>query len=423
MKTTKTGWMMAAALAALVAAAVPAWAVSFAERDVAKKAVGEAQAELAGAEILRGKAITLLPVHGDEEGYLEELLLHSMVKSGLTAVIPNDERDARFRRILKEIRWDEEQMRLETVDPETIDELGHLLSTQVLLEGRLMKSRLPVMRDRKGRPVGWAGADGAGAVEMELHLFAYEIRTKRYVWSMVAAAKEEPAGPDGGPEERGPSFRWFVDETAVPLNAGVKVENRGGAGRVADELETWIAGRLADLGYRLETGKDDDLTLTLEVESEVYDRTGEYETHRGELKATLEARGTESRLLGTQGFNAKGKPGEGAAGARNLAYDLEEQLGAWLKRTLDPDALGFAAVRMDFMLASPVETGGDYEALEAIRKAIAEMDGVRWVELAAQDNGAGMVSYKVLYDTAAYPGGLANALFAEHAELLDKYLD
>jgi hypothetical protein len=414
---------MAAALAALLAAAGTARAVSFAERDTAKTAVGEAQERLAGAETLRGKAVTLLPVHGDEEGYLSELLLHAIVQSGLTAVIPNDERDARFRRILKEIRWDEEQTRLETVDPATIDELGHLLSTQVLLEGRLMKSRLPVAVDRKGRPIGWAGADGAGAVEMELHLFAYEIRTKRYVWSAVVTAKEEAPKPIEGGEaaEAEPSFRWSFEEAAVPLNVGIRMDADEGAEAEADLVETYARGRLADEGYRVASGKDDDLTLTLGTTCEEFDRTGNYRVYEGTLTARLEARGGEARELGSASFSARGARGLGEVQAhRNLADDMEAQLAGWLRRTLNPEAIGIAAVRLDLALAGPIELAEDFKTIEAIQKGLTELEGVRSARVVGQDNQAGTLEYLVVYEPARTPTGVWNALFSAHPELLDQ---
>ncbi len=423
MNTIKNGWMAAALVALAAVAAVPARAFTHAERGVARTVAEEAKSRMDGAAGLGGRAVTLLPVHGDTDAYLESLLLDAGVQAGLKMVVANDTSDARFKRILREIRWDEDQKRLETVDPETIDELGHLLSTQVLLEGRLATSRRPVKKSRSGRAVGPAGEDGEGLVEMELQLFAYEIATKRYVWSANVSAAEAPEetgepGAKRGVSDSGP----YALEEPCPLNVGIQVTAAEGAERVADELETWLRGRLADQGYRVDTGKDDDLVLEAEVEAARYDRTGEWETWKGAMKVSAGLCGAGERLLGTANFPAKGKPGVEIAGQRNLAYEMEAQLAPWLKRTLDPDAVPCEAIRLELELADAIEISSDYKLLEKIRTAISGMDGVRSVRLAGQDNAAGKVAYKVVYDPEAYPGGFANALFAAHPELLDKYL-
>ena len=40
----------------------------------------------------------------------------------------------------------------------------------------------------------------------------------------------------------------------------------------------------------------------------------------------------------------------------------------------------------------------------------------------AQDNRAGTVSYKVVYEKSRLPLGVWNSLLAKHPEILDKYL-
>ena len=423
MKTTKTAWM-AVALAALATAA--AWGADPGERAAARALTDAVRSRMAGAAALQGKALTLLPVRGAEEGYLDALLLDAMVQSGLTAVIPNDERDARFRRILREIKWDEEQTRLETVNPETIDELGHLLSTQVLLEGRVLKGRLPARKDRRGRTEGWAGADGEGAVELELHLFAYEIRTKRYSWSAVVTASEPAPGPGPGAEPGSepkfePSIHWSLEEALVPLNVGVSVTAAEGSETEADLMDTFARGHLADQGYRVGSGKNDDLKLTIETTSELFDKKWDsYLVYQGTLKATLAACGGDARELGSASFAARGARGLGEAQAhRNLADDMGAQLGGWLKRTLNPEAVDIAAARLTMTLAFPIELAEDYKAIDDIQKALAGLDGVRSARVESQDNRKGVVEYLVVYERSKSPTGVWNALWAAHPELLE----
>lgn len=426
MMTNKSGWM-AAALVALVAVSA-ARGVTPGERATARVVTEAVKARMAGAEALQGKALTLLPVRGDTDGYLDSLLLDAMVQAGLTTVIPNDERDVRFKRILKEIAWDEQQTRLATIDPSTIDELGHLLSTQVLLEGRLMKNRLPVVPDKRGRPTGWAGADGQGAVEMELHLFAYEILTKRYVWTAVITAVEPPPyvpdgqpGPHGQGNARESSIGWSLEEALVPLNVGVKVTAGKGSDMEADLVDTYARGRLADQGYRVSSGKPDDLTLSLETSCELFDQKwNQYLVYQGTLKATLAVTGSDARELGSASFAARGARGLGEAQAhRNLADDMDAQLGGWLKRTLNPEAVDTAAVRLKLALAGPIETKEDFKAIEDIQKGLAGLPGVRSARVEAQDNARGTLEFLVVFERSQSPAGVWNELWATHPKLLD----
>lgn len=422
MKTKRNGWM-AAGLAALVAvAATQALGFTRGERQTARIAADEARGRLAGAAALAGKAVTLLPVHGDEDAYFETALLDAAIQAGVNMVVANDTQDARFKRILKEIRWDEEQKRLETVDPSTIDELGRLLSTQVLLEGRLSKGRLPVPADRKGRAVGFPGADGQGRVELEVQLLAYEIATKRYVWSAILTVLEpeppQPANPDrqGGPA---PFDQGHVAEVQIPLNVGVKVVAEKGAEMEADLLETWAHGRLADLGYRPGSGEKDDLVLTLRAGCEEFDRTGNYVVYDGSVKAVLAVKAGTPRELGATSIPARGKRGLGETQAhRNLAEEMEGQLGPWLKRELDADMVDFAAVRVRLVLADPIEMAGDFKAIDRFQKAFMDLDGVRSARLESQDNAAGVLEFDVAYERSKLPTGVVNALFAAHPELL-----
>lgn len=434
MTKNKNGWM-AAALAALVAVSAARGAepgdqaasqgVPPGERAAARVAAEAVKARMGGAEALQGKALTLLPVRGDSDGYLDSLLLDAMVQAGLTTVIPNDERDVRFKRILKEIAWDEEQTRLATVDPSTIDELGHLLSTQVLLEGRLMKNQLPAGRDRRGRPTGWAGADGQGAMEMELHLFAYEILTKRYVWTAVVTAVEPPPpGPVGQDEQANdeePPFIWSFEEVVVPLNVKVEVTAGKGSELEADLVDTFARGRLADQGYRVASGKPEDLALSLETSCELFDQKwNQYLVYQGTLKATLAVKGGDARELGSASFAARGARGLGEAQAhRNLADDMDAQLGGWMKRTLNPEAVDIAAVRLKLALAAPIELKEDFKAIQDIQKALAGLPGVRSARLEAQDNARGTLEFLVVFERSKSPTGVWNELWATHPKLLD----
>lgn len=391
MNKAKAYWMAAAAALFVGAAAHGQTEEMQAKfRTALLEEFGEdARTALAEAPIPADIPTAILPIHGDDDGWLAGPLKIALTDAGKNCVEGRD--DPMWGVIMNELTW--EKRKEPYLDAETCEAFGRLQAAKVLISGTVSLIALDERR--------WRGV-------VELH--ATELATKRHLWGKVFVYPKPKANSTPLPVE-----------TASPLNVGVTmkiVKPVEGAERVADEVETWIQGRLADLGYRLETGKADDLTLSLDVEAIQYDVTGEWETWTGELKAKLATKGAEAHLLGAASFPAKGKAGVGPNGARNLGYEMEVQLGEWLKRTLDPYALGFSAARVSFTMAG-LETGKDYVALETLRQLIEELPGVRSVELASQDIAAGTVSYRVVYETKALPGGVLNALWASCPQMLD----
>ena len=204
------------AAVALLALGASAAAFDATERDIVRKAVSAARERLRTASALDGKAVTLLPVKGDDDsGFAGQLLMTALVEAGKTCVISNDEKnDERFKRILQEIKWDERQTTLKSIDPATADELGRLKSTQILLEARFDIVR----RGRKQRPVA------------ELGLLAYSVATKQFVWAADVAAD---AGGRKWPDpsavsvkvRRGLRLRWVL-RCAMPWRPGATASMR-----------------------------------------------------------------------------------------------------------------------------------------------------------------------------------------------------
>lgn len=392
MNKAKAYWLAAAAALLAGAAAygqTPEMQAKF-RTALLEQFGADAKAALSEAPIPADIPVAILPIHGDDDAWLAGQMKIALTEAGKNCV--EGRGDPMWDVIINELTW--EKRKEPYLDAATCEAFGRLQAAKVLVSGTV---RLTALGDRS-----WRG-------EVELH--ATELATKRHLWGklFVYPVRREPA-PMPTPVE-----------AASQLNVGVEVESVHGMERVADDVETWLLGRLVDLGYRVETGKGDDLSLSLEVEGNLYDRTGEWETYKGELKAKLESRGAEARLLGKANFPARGKPGIVPNGERNLAYDMEAQLAPWLKRVLDPGALGFVSVRLVFTLANPLETGADFAMMETLRKTIEGMPGVRSVKLAGQDNDAGTVAYRVVYETEGYPGGFLNMLYAAHPELLDQY--
>lgn len=394
MNKAKTYWLAAAAAIFVGAAAhgqTPEMQAKF-RTELLERFGADARAALSEAPIPAEIPTAILPIHGDDDGWLAGQMKIALTEAGKNCVEGRD--DPMWDIIISEMTW--EKRKEPYLDAATCEAFGRLQAAKVLISGTM---RLTAMGERR-----WRG-------EVELH--ATELATKKHLWGKLFVYPVKPH----------PAVLQPPVEVACPLNVGVAVEAESGMERVADDVETWVLGRLVDLGYRVETGKGDDLSLSLEVEGSLYDQTGEWKTYKGELKAKLELKGAEARLLGKANFPARGEPGIVPNGERNLAYDMETQLGTWLKRVLDSDVLGFVSSRLAFTLANPLEGGKDFTRLETLRKTIEGMPGVRSVKLAGQDNDAGTVSYRVVYESEGYPGGFVNMLYAAHPELLDQYLE
>ena len=277
-------------------------------KSAVRKSAAEVEAKLKSAPALDAKAITLLPVKGDEDGYCERLLIGAFVNAGKTCVVSNDEKkDERFARILKEIAWDARQTTLKSIDPKTVDELGRLKSTQILVEARLDLSR----RGRKQTPVA------------ELDLLAYEIVTKQFIWT--AHVSVDPAGR-----------AWPAPSD---YNVTVAFEGQKEAAGISSLAATVVRDAIAGYGYRVNAEGKADLALTAAFTRETFDKSGGYLVLKGGVKARL-ASCSGDGILYERTFTAKGRRGLGEEeAARNLAEALEAQLLKWLDETLAPRVL------------------------------------------------------------------------------------
>ncbi len=286
-----------------------------AEKSAIRKSVSAAEAKLKTAAVLDGKAITLLPVKGDSDEYCERLVIGALVNAGKTCVVSNDEKaDERFKRILKEIAWDERQTTLKSIDPRTADELGHLKSTQILLEARLDVVR----RGRKRMAVA------------ELDLLAYAIKTKQYVWTAHVAV-------DG-------TGRVWPDP--ADFNVKIDFKGRNDATGVAAIAESVARNAVAGYGYRVNAEGKGDLALSATFVRETFDQSGGYLVYNGSANVRL-ASATGDGVLYEKTFTAKGARGLGAAAAeRNLADAIDLQIVKWLDETIAPRA--FFARHPDF---------------------------------------------------------------------------
>lgn len=363
-------------------------------RKAVRGAVEAAKAELEKAPIAENAPVAILPIHGDDDGRVAELLKIALTDAGKTCV--QTEGDPMWDEVLKTLEWHERKM--DVLDPATVDLISRktLNAAKVLLTGTVEP-----LESRRGRPLA------------ELRLHATEVATARHIWGKVLISR--PWEPESGPQQT-----WMEVETQVPLRVKVETTAQAGASMEADLIDTWARGRLADLGCQVSTGKAEDLRLALDIQSELFDRTGNNLVYNGTLKATLAVAGTEARELGARSFAVQGTRGFGEMEARrNLADALEGPLGDWLKSRVTEDAVDIVSARAELEFAEPIETKEDHEVIVNIQKALSELPGVRRAVIEKQDNRAGRVTFSVTYERAALPAGVWNPLWAEHPEWLD----
>ena len=407
------------ALAALAAAPAPADRAPAAFGSLEKQALRSAAAEVAAAlrktDGLSGKAVTLMPVRGDRDGYAERLLVGALVNAGMTVVVPNDENDPRFRKILQEIKWDGRQVRLGSIDPATVDELGRLRSTQVFVEAAVDLKR---------------SAPGENpSAEAELDVLAYAIATKSYVGAANKVCKaEKPVAPPPPP----PPKAWT--ETAavckiVPARVKISTKVRDSESfPLADRIDTAVRGALSKAGCLVDIGAEArdavvlaDAVVVLEVSRTVYDKSGEYEVHEGKVDVSvIKTASGGAALAGKTSVEERGARKLGPAAAdRDLAGKLEGPVVAWLKKTVETDAPGTRAVELELRLAKPISTAADMAVVDRFLQPFSLLDGVRFHRLAMRDDAGGRLRFFVVYDDGKFPGGFAPAYFAAAPELGD----
>lgn len=378
------------------ALAMVAQAFDAAEKTAIRQTMQQVEAQLKNAVAINGKPVLLLPVRGDDGAFAEELLLGALIRTGKTPVVSNDEQtDARFKAILKKIRWDERMTTLKAVDPATVDQLGQLKSAQIFLE-----AKLDIDRSAR-RPAA------------TLSLLAYAVATKQYVWSADVTPVLQPV--------EGALPKAFVRPAKAPLH--VAVVSTGSAATVAAQMATQVRSYVMKNALGVVDAKTTpDVTVTLETASSEFDRTGNWYVLEGTTKLGAKVAGGDARQLAETELTVRGTRALGLPAAqRALVSALFKQTAPWLKETLSGEVLGIESVAFALERGEAVETAADVATAEAVRKALAAMEGVRRAEITEQDNAKGFFAYRVVYEKSRYAGGFLNAAFMRHADLFKPF--
>ena len=361
------------------------------EKDALRVVAKAVEDGLRGVKELDGKAMTILPIKGDQDSYFERLMIGAFVKAGKTCVIGNDERkDARFKRILEEIKWDEMQTTLKSVDPATIDALGKLKSTQMFIECSLEI----VKKDSK-------------QTLAELNILAYAIETKQYVWSAnVYDGKFAPV----------PTISSSAASLAEASQVRVSVRDGGGEARVvAGEALRSVRNALADEGYVVDGREPADVEVAVSATRSTFDKSGSYLVYEGELRLQTKIKGTKPRFMAEKVVRGRGKRGLGEEAAeRNLADKLAADAGAWARSSFSRESLGIKVVMVTLRMDEGVKSAKDLALQAAFCKAAEAEKGVRSVQVVRQNDSDGTFTFRVVFDEAQFSDGFLNTLMAKN---------
>lgn len=387
------------ALTLFAAVAMSAVAAEFGveERNALHDVSEQAKARIAGAAALDGNTITILPVRGDRDGYFGGLLLNAFVNAGKTCVISNDDiNDARFRRILAEIKWDERQTTLKSIDPATADELGRLKSTQILVEAVVDLFK--------------AGESQYGA---ELNMLAYAVETKQYVWSdSIRCMPTQPPPPPN------PTAYEAGHTTPSPSSIRVNVVSADGdAEIVKDKVAFALCNAFSDVGYVVNGKEPPDVVVSVSAVRNEFDKSGDYVVYDGTLRMVARAAGSIPRFLGEKTVHGRGKRGLGEVEAeKKLADELAKGAGEWARGSFKDCELGIRVAMVTLEIGRAVKSVEDLELQGNFHDAAVAEKGVRSVRLLSHDPDKGEFVFRVVFDRECFTDGFLNTMMLRNPE-------
>jgi hypothetical protein len=168
----------------------------------------DVQAALEENKALKDTPLSLLPIGGDREGYIEGLLKMAVTNAGLTYV--EGKTDPFWDEVMKEVEWDERKA--DMLDQATLVKFGKLSATKLLMYG--------VVRDASSTPQ-------RAYVELELHVSSLE--TKQHVWGKLFPKRyllgKEPEAITLDPQIRDALRRLVAEDGVKSLNDSPKLRS------------------------------------------------------------------------------------------------------------------------------------------------------------------------------------------------------
>ena len=138
---------------------------------------GDVVSSLKALDLPASTRFSVLGIAGDRDAAIAGYLKIAVTDAGKTYVEGRE--DPMWDAVVKELGWDEQKAEAGLLDPKTIDKIGSLQATDVLLYGTVR-----------------ACAKTENRVFVELELHATEVKTKKHVWGGLFAKRWYAPGAD-----------------------------------------------------------------------------------------------------------------------------------------------------------------------------------------------------------------------------------
>jgi hypothetical protein len=176
-------------------------------RQALRLAATDIKSALANAgSIPKDQPIALLPIRGDDSGYVIGVLKDALTGAGLQTV--EGKEDQFVQEIFKEVEWDERKN--DILDTNTLAKFGSLQGAKLLMYGFVREA---------------TGGEGRGFIELELHVSSIE--TKKHLWGDVFSKRffdaQSPAGPVNLDPHTRAALHEFYDRVVNSLKASGKL--------------------------------------------------------------------------------------------------------------------------------------------------------------------------------------------------------
>lgn len=214
-----------------------------------------------------------------------------------------------------------------------------------------------------------------------------------------------PPSPQAPPQAYLPAE---LQEALAKLNIRIDVNSKGNLH--AAECEQALRGRLANAGFTIIPSEYPDLQLRVMLESELFDKSGNFYLFNGRAVTEL-WRGIDQKQLAGNSLSADGKR---QLGERKAQIDLMEKLVAqvdqWTAANVLPNRVGIAAAELTLALGKiTLLKGGDQDEINRFIGKVLGIPGVLSCRLTHSDAGIRVYRFRVIYYPEKLPMGLSNA--------------
>lgn len=227
-----------------------------------------------------------------------------------------------------------------------------------------------------------------------------------------ATTPQQPSSPPALPPSPQPPPQAFLSaelqEAIAKLNIRIDVSSTGNLH--AAECEQALRGRLANTGFAIIPSEDPDLLLRIMLESELFDKSGNFYLFKGRAVTEL-WRGIDQKQLAGSSVTANGQRQLGERDAQiDLMGKLVAQVDQWTTVNVLPDRVGIAAAELTLALSRvKILKGGDQDEINRFMQKVQGIPGVLSCRLTHNDAGIRVYRFRVIYYPEKVPMGLSNA--------------